>query len=637
LVLALTLLVAPFARAVPLETYGRLPHVEDVALSPDGTRLAFVYTNQDARTVAVMSLADHKLVGAVRMRETKLRWISWADNQHVMLYTSATALPWGFTGMEHEWSMLQVYDLASGKIHLVPDPDRVPELSIMNVIAGRVMVRQQGGHTVLYVHGIYVSDVTELALLRVDLQSWTIKLLRRGERATEGWLVDDAGEIVAEQDYSEKQQRWALKVRREGHLQEAVSGKEAIDVPEILGYGPTPDSLLISKLENGDPIWRLLSLKDGTLGPAITEHGVLSEPIEDPHTHRMIGGLQVDDEDESHYLFFDPAMQRHWDAILRAFSGERVYFMSVSEDFQKIVVLVQGSAHGYAYMLVDLSTHRADPIADVYDGITDPFEVRRISYAAQDGLQIPAYLTVPRGKAAKNLPLVLLPHGGPEARDSAGFDWWPQALAAQGYAVLQPNFRGSDLGWKFVSAGFGQWGRKMQTDLSDGVRYLVKEGIVDPARVCIVGASYGGYAALAGVTIDPGVYRCAVSVAGVSDLKRMLSWENEKSRYGTQINVRYWDRFMGVSGANDPALDVISPIKHVDAVQVPVLLIHGKDDTVVPFEQSTVMYDALRHAKKDVEMVTLKHEDHWLSRGETRLQMLQAVVTFLRAHNPPDP
>jgi dipeptidyl aminopeptidase/acylaminoacyl peptidase len=234
------------------------------------------------------------------------------------------------------------------------------------------------------------------------------------------------------------------------------------------------------------------------------------------------------------------------------------------------------------------------------------------------------------------LPLIVLPHGGPVARDTADFDWWAQALADQGYAVLQSNFRGSATSQEFLEAGFGQWGRKMQTDLSDGVRYLAAQGIADAARACIVGASYGGYAALAGVTLDHGVYRCAISVAGPSDLKRMLHWVDEK--YGQRGNIaqRFWDRDMGVKGPDDAALDGISPIKHLDALTVPVLLIHGKDDTVIPYEQSDVMYDALRHAKKQVDLVTLKHEDHWLSRGETRLQMLQASVDFLRANNPPD-
>jgi len=193
----------------------------------------------------------------------------------------------------------------------------------------------------------------------------------------------------------------------------------------------------------------------------------------------------------------------------------------------------------------------------------------------------------------------VLPHGGPAVRDDADFDWWSQAIADQGYAVLRPNYRGSHLDRSFLTKGFGEWGRKMQTDLSDGVRYLAKEGVIDPARVCIVGGSYGGYAALAGVSLDPGVYRCAVSVAGLSDLHRMLSWVNQRQfSAGANLPQRYWDRFMGVKGPDDPALDEISPLKHVNAINVPVLLIHGKDDTVVPFEQSELMYEALRNAHK---------------------------------------
>jgi dipeptidyl aminopeptidase/acylaminoacyl peptidase len=345
----------------------------------------------------------------------------------------------------------------------------------------------------------------------------------------------------------------------------------------------------------------------------------------------MVGGRRADDE---RLVFFDDAMQQRWTAITKAFAGEQVRLASYSADFDRIVVRVQGPKDGYRYEIVDVKTSRAQPLGEVYEGLGPPLEERRLFYTAADGTEIPAYLSLPRGREPRNLPLVVLPHGGPAARDTADFDWWSQALADQGYAVLRANFRGSDLSWRFMSAGFGQWGRKMQTDLSDGVRYLAKEGIVDSSRVCIVGASYGGYAALAGVTLDPGVYRCAISIAGVSDPKRILQ-QADAGGTGSRTE-RYWDRFMGVKGPDDPSLAEISPVKHADAVKVPVLLIHGRDDTIVPFEQSSLMLDALTRAGKKVQLVALKHEDHWLSRSDTRLQMLQASVAFLRANNPPD-
>jgi dipeptidyl aminopeptidase/acylaminoacyl peptidase len=201
--------------------------------------------------------------------------------------------------------------------------------------------------------------------------------------------------------------------------------------------------------------------------------------------------------------------------------------------------------------------------------------------------------------------------------------------------VLQPNFRGSTVSDAHVAAGYGEWGRKMQTDLSDGVRYLAGEGLIDPARVCIVGASYGGYAALAGVSLQRGIYRCAVAVAGLSDLQWVVK-TSAGLRLNTNVRTRYGERWLGVSDVGDPSIDERSPLRHADAVTVPVLLIHGRDDTVVRYDQSRRMADALERLHKPVEMVDLQSEDHWLSRSETRLQMLAATVAFLKANNPPD-
>jgi dipeptidyl aminopeptidase/acylaminoacyl peptidase len=636
LLIGCALAAAPCARAaLPLEVYGRLPRLENLALSPDGTRMAFVKTEGNDRTIAVMSLATHSMLSGARLGQQKLHYLKWADNDRLLIATHTTAAPYGLSGDRAEWTQMQVFDLSTQRLFQIPQSDTFNHIDLMNVIMGRAMVRRLNNRTVLFVPGVQIAREATLALVRVDLATQQSRVLRPGKPGSLGWVVDEAGEVQAEETYAQEDGRWRIFMRRDGRMQEVASGKEGLEFPELLGWGPTPDTLLLQMMDNGDPVWKLLSLKDGSIGAPMAGTETLDEPIEHPLTNRMIGGVRIRDSEE--YVFFDPAVKDSWGAIVRAFPGEHVLFESASADFGKFVVRVEGAKHGLRYMLVDLQAHQATPLGEVYEGVTQPLEVRAISYAAADGTKIPAYLTLPRVTTPKSLPLIVLPHGGPAARDNADFDWWSQALADQGYAVLRPNYRGSLLTWEFTSSGFGQWGRKMQTDLSDGVRYLAKEGLIDPARVCIVGASYGGYAALAGATLDPGVYRCAVSVAGPSDLKRMLRWENDQAGGRKQnLSQRYWDRFMGVSGPDDPALDAISPIRHVGAVTVPVLLIHGKDDTVVPFEQSKVMYEALRSANKSAELATLKEEDHWLSRSATRLQMLEASVAFLRAHNPPD-
>ena len=629
-------LAAQRSHAVPLTVYGQLPNLEDVALSPDGSRVAYVRTQGDLRVVFVATVADHKMIRYVKTGEEKLRHIEWADSDNLMIVTSVTTSAWGF---REEWSLLRVYNVPRNELRSLPGDTLEEKNEVMNTVVGRVMVRRVGGHTVLFVPGLYQAgpdsgwgNSGEVALFRCDLTTGATGLVRKGSPDA-SWLVDSEGQLAAEEEYDPQAQRWSIGLSTLGGTPTiAASGRAPLDLPAFLGFGPAGDSLIVESIDNGHRVWSLLSRKDGKLSP-MPKDEVFDEPILDPVTDQMIGGMNIVDLPQ--YVFLDQTRSDRWQSIVKALDGNEVKFVSASSDFSKVVVLVQGPNYGYRYILIDLAKPSATPIGQVYAGIDLPLEVRPITYAAGDGLQIHAYLTLPRGRPAHGLPLVVLPHGGPAARDTAEFDWWSQALADQGYAVLRPNYRGSDVDVPLLQAGFGQWGRKMQTDLSDGVSYLVKQGIVDSARVCIVGGSYGGYAALAGVALQPTVYRCGVSIAGISDLGRMLQWEGRgglDNRYVT----RYWDRFWGVSGSSDPALDAISPIKHVDAITAPVLLIHGRDDTVVPYEQSQIMFDALHKANKPVELVTLKHEDHWLSHSDTRMQMLQATVDFLRAHNPPD-
>ena len=227
----------------------------------------------------------------------------------------------------------------------------------------------------------------------------------------------------------------------------------------------------------------------------------------------------------------------------------------------------------------------------------------------------------------KSLPLVVLPHGGPESRDNYAFDWWAQFLATRGYAVLQPQFRGSiGFGDAFRLAGRRQWGGLMQDDVTDGVRAMIEEQIADARRVCIVGASYGGYAALAGAAFTPELYKCAVSVNGVSDLPEML--EGVRARSGAESDpVAYWRDTVG--SAFDKNVIERSPARAADRIQVPILLMHGMDDSVVPIAQSEAMARALGKLNRKFSFIRLSGEDHWLSRGETRLKVLTEIEKFL--------
>ena len=519
----------------------------------------------------------------------------------------------------------------------------------LNAIEDMPVVRLVGGKPYALAEGVYFGGpsremagnlritTSELALYRIDLDDDRSTRLSSDEAHARGYIVDSDGQPLAESLYDAITKEWTLKVWRDHQWRTIATKTAAIDTPALLGLGRDGRSIVVRGLRD----------KVNELREVSPDEGAVSDPLpgpqtgsllHDPATHRLIG-IATFDGNVLDYHFYNDADAARWAGIAAAFPGQRPELVSTSDDRQKLVLHLDSPTEGPGYALVDLATHSSQWLGAEYPGLSpaDISPVEPIQFKAADGLELSGYLTLQNGRAAKDLPLVVFPHGGPAARDEPGFDWWAQAMASRGYAVLQVNYRGSaGLGRAFLEAGFGQWGRKMQTDLSDGVRYLAAQGTIDPKRVCIVGASYGGYAALAGATLDPGVYRCAVDVSGPSEIAKFIAWGAARNGDEGVASQRYWLRYMGVSALNDPRLAAVSPADLADKVTIPILIIHGKDDTVVPFAQSQLMADALARAGKPYQLVVLNHEDHWLSRGDTRLQMLQATMDFLQKNNPAD-
>jgi len=228
--------------------------------------------------------------------------------------------------------------------------------------------------------------------------------------------------------------------------------------------------------------------------------------------------------------------------------------------------------------------------------------------------------------------MIMMPHGGPRSYDAVGFDYMAQYFANRGYLVVQPNFRGSSgFGEAFMMAGNGEWGGKMQDDITDAVKAMFAGDMVDPERVCIVGWSYGGYAALAGGGLTPDLYKCVVAIAPVTDLRDLF--RDEKQDHGkNHFILNYWEEMIGDPKTEKAKLDATSPVNMAENFTAPVLLIHGDDDRVVQYDQSTRMKRALERAGKSVELMRIKKEGHSLLDGEERLKMLQKVSGFVETH-----
>jgi dipeptidyl aminopeptidase/acylaminoacyl peptidase len=617
------------ALAAPLEAYGKLPSIEDAAVSATGATVALVVTNGEERRLVVKDMAQNKILFVGGLGNAKVRDIRWAGDDHVILTNSVTGVPLGVDASRSEWYMAADINITTKRVKpLLGDAG-----DSLNAIDGLPIVRVVGGQPALFLQGIhFVDGQGVVALFRIDLANDSSRLVETGALDTREFLVGPDGRATAQTLYDSRTGKWTLKLKSDG-WRTAMTRDEPIDPPDVMGLGRDGRTIILSMTGKDGAGWYEVD-STAAVGPMIpTVDGQTT--IHDPATGRLIGHTELVG-DESRYVFYDPADQRVWQAVAKAFPDDRISLVSWSNDRTKIIVRADSPTLGPAYVYVDLTARSAKIVGNEYLGVgpDDVSPTRAVHYKAADGFELSGYLTLPHGRAAKDLPLVVFPHGGPAARDEPGFDWWAQGMASHGYAVLQVNFRGSSgFGWDYMQAGFGEWGRKMQTDLSDGVRYLAAQGTIDPRRVCIVGASYGGYAALAGAALDKGVYRCAVSFGGVSDLKRIIAYD--KDRTG-RAALRYWTRYMGAKDLDDPVLAKYSPAMHAAAADIPVLLIHGRDDTVVPLAQSNEMADALRRAGKPVELVVQNHADHWLSLGETRFQTLQATMAFLEKHNPPN-
>ncbi len=618
-----------------LSAYGRLPLIDSLSMTPSGKAFAVIVRDEGGAAVRVFDAQSLSLTGNVPLPKAKVRNVFWADDDRLVLVYSRTGEFSTLDGKTREYFMGSELNFKTHKAKaLLTGLDRS-----VNVLGGQpVRATDKSGETILIVPGLtFPGNQSVISLIR-HTDSGLESLLTEGTLDTTDWAIGPTGSVLGEVRYSKKDGRWKVLVGPgKSELKLVQSGTDLINRPRFVGVSADEAKVFVSIPDEENDHIHTVAVQAGTWGDELTDLRGRST-VKEQGTHVVIGSSKLA-YNANDYEFEAASDQTLWQAVLKAFSGAQVDLISLSHDRTRLIVQVFGGDFGFGYYIVDRKTGGAKWFGDVYKNV-GPKEISErqyIHYAAADGMDIPAYLTVPRDRPAKDLPLIVLPHGGPFARDDIGFDWWSQAYASRGYAVLQPQFRGSDgFGLDHLRAGYGEYGRKMQTDLSDGITDLVKKGLVDPKRVAVVGGSYGGYAALAGVTLQTGIYRCAVSLAGPSNMSKQLLFQS--ANYGTSRNAfsRYWHEYLGVKNDRDPTLDAISPELQAAKASAPILLIHGVDDTVVPIDQSKRMEAALKRAGKPVEMVVLKGEDHWLSTSETRLEMLTASTAFLERCNPPN-
>jgi dipeptidyl aminopeptidase/acylaminoacyl peptidase len=328
--------------------------------------------------------------------------------------------------------------------------------------------------------------------------------------------------------------------------------------------------------------------------------------------------------DRRHVEIFDPEMKQLREKLAKALpSTPIINIIDATEDEKQLLVLALSDVNPGTYYLLDRGTHKMAEVLPVRAALSGmPLaQQKAISFPAADGTMIPAYLTLPPGSSGKNIAAVVMPHGGPSARDEWGFDWLSQFFAMRGYAVLQPNFRGSagyGEQW-FMDNGFRSW-RTAVGDVNDAGRWLQREGIAAPGKLAIVGWSYGGYAALQSAVLDPGLFKAIVAIAPVTDLDLL------RNQYLNFTSYRLVDAEIG----RGPHVAEGSPARNAGKIQAPVLLFHGDKDENVRVEESRLMKNRLSEAGKQVEYVEFPGLDHQLADATARTRLLSTSDAFLR-------
>lgn len=616
------------------DNFARIPFIEAPTLSPDGTKVAGLIGAGGRQLVAMISLADHSdhLVRLLVPDGTEAHWVRWVNNDNIVVGLSANTQ---LDGSRFVVSRLIALNRLTGKVtKLKWDLNGQSSDLLWSASDGSPSILLQGQDT------IYTNlDGFWPSVFSVNVENGRSVQVMPSRGGVVGWGADADGTVRAGVSYDDSRRSSRLLYRHERnqgfHTSDRADGRQGESLNSPFLFLPDSDHALAIHADehDHDAIYEIDMLTGNDVREvyAAPDGQEVTRAIVSNDGKTLLGAGLSGSGNGVHWFDQDLAMlQDGFDKAVAGAGGRRARIISLSADRQRMLVLVDRPDSPGAIYFFDTGGDKLSLVSFINPDLRGrPLAmVQTVHYTARDGTPIEAILTLPRDRPQKNLPIVMLPHGGPWAQDTPDYDYWAQFIATRGYAVLQPNYRGSTgYGSAFERMGEGQMGLAMQDDLTDGLQWAAKQGIADPRRACIVGGSYGGYAAMWGIAKDPDLYRCAVSIAGVSNVQRDINSFGDYLMGGTFKDE--WRRM-----AAD--VNAISPINAIDRIKVP-LLIHGRKDVRVDFSQSQKMYDRMKGAGKNVELIALDEADHHFTREADRITLLKAIERFLATNNPADP
>lgn len=601
------------AQPIPLEDFFRNPEKTGYSVSPDGTHIAFLQPWKNRLNIFVQKRDGGEAVKITSAEERDITAYFWKNNDIITFLQD--------TGGDENYKLFAVNKDGSNLRTLTPfEGVRTSVVDDLEDSENEMLISMNKRNPQIF-------DV-----YRIDIITGELKMIAENPGNISGWMTDHEG-------------RLRVATTTDGVVTGVLYRKAESDpFVQIMETGFKDDfSPLLMTFDNKEFYVSSNIGRDKsalyTFNPETKKFGEIIFETDEADVgsiiyskkRKVLTGISYY-TDKRHIHFFDAeraAMQKELEEKL---PGIEISVSSSDKSETVYIVRTFSDKTTGSYYLYDRGTKELTLLANVTPWIQPEAmaNMKPIQYKASDGLTIHGYLTLPAGKEdAKNLPVVINPHGGPWARDYWGYNPEVQFLANRGYAVLQMNFRGSvGYGKAFWTKGFKEWGKKMQDDITDGVRWLIDEGIADPKRIAIYGASYGGYTVLAGVTFTPELYACAVDYVGVSNIFTLFEtlppyWEQGRKMMYEMIGDPEKDKAL---------LEEVSPIFHIGNIRAPLFVAQGANDPRVKKEHSDQIVEELKKKNIDVEYMVKDNEGHGFHNEENRFDFYRAMEAFLKKH-----
>ena len=619
------------APLVPLEAFAALPNLDQAKLSPNGDRIAYLISNGGRQQLQIQGLSSKQAIAVPPLRDTEIIAFYWANKDIVLMSLGTETRRFKASRVTQE-SKLISFNVNTHESKWLGKPKNP---RIKDGIGQRASQFEQIRDFLpddpdhILVELDFELD-TFSSVYKINVRSGRRQLIQGGRKGIQSWYTDREHNVRLGMGYS---------LQGKSYARFKDNDKGWLDLEELFWFGKysfadfTQNSDIVyvrGPTEYGTKGLFKLSLSSGKIVQTLFAHERVdySHMLFHPISQHVVGvayfesGLQKS-------LYFDPKLKASQQSLEAMINGASISIVGKAKNKPLYLVLASNAQTPGLYFLFDQSSGQLSYLDTRKPGITPRHmaTMAMVDIEARDGTALPSVLTLPQNaKPGEDLrqPAVILPHGGPRGVDTAHWDEWAQFLANRGYVVLQPNFRGSiGYGYRFQRAGIQQWGGLMQDDLTDATHWLIEQGYADKDRICVMGASYGGYAALMGVIKEQGLYQCAISINGVANLPNLKARDRINFVGGS-----VWIKNMGLKDTGDK---LVSPYHRAAEIRVPVLLIASKDDTRVPYSQSKDLHKRLKKRKLGT-YVQIKEGGHHLDTLQSRITILKETEKFLAKH-----